>query len=107
MERGFALDNRGLDVCKGTDIVLKAFERIAPSEDFHFDLYGAIVDQAYQDWVARLEKSFPTKMKYHGQDKADIAAIANTIDMALYLHILTRTTGLGELLYSARASNSH
>ncbi len=69
---------------KGTDVVLKAFEEIASSENFHLDLYGAIVDQAYHDWIVRLEKNFPTKIKYHGPfNKGDIINIANSIDVAI------------------------
>jgi GT2 family glycosyltransferase/tetratricopeptide (TPR) repeat protein/uncharacterized HAD superfamily protein/hypoxanthine phosphoribosyltransferase len=86
---------------KGTDVVLTAFEKIAASENFHLDLHGAIVDQAYHDWVVRLEKSFPNKIKYHGPfKKDDILKIAESTDMAIVpSHFDTYNRAVRELLY--------
>ena len=86
---------------KGIDVVLKAFEQMAETDNFHLDIYGGVVDHCYLDWVKEMEFKFPSKIKYHGIfDKNDIAQIANSIDVAIVpSHFDTYNRVVREFLY--------
>jgi glycosyltransferase involved in cell wall biosynthesis len=69
---------------KGTDVLFKAFERIAYRKSFHLDLHGNLGHPQFQTWLHRLEKEFPGRISFHGNYRQEnFADLAGQTDVAI------------------------
>jgi glycosyltransferase involved in cell wall biosynthesis len=69
---------------KGSDVLLRAFERIAAQKNFHLSIHGSLGNMAFQIWLQRLDQLFPGRIVFHGNYKLDqFADLAAQIDIAI------------------------
>jgi glycosyltransferase involved in cell wall biosynthesis len=86
---------------KGADVLLKAFEGMSKHGGFRLYIFGDIGNQEYLKWIRRLEKEFPTKIKYEGIFfMKDLGCIAQEIDVVIIpTYFDTYNRVIREMLY--------
>jgi len=69
---------------KGIGLVLKAFEKIAPTHDFTLKICGGVVNIEYINLIKELEQKYPGKIKYEGEfQKNNFEQVIEGVDLSI------------------------